>query len=171
MTLPELKQRLYLMRNGIVADTLRKAGSPYSVIFGVNLPQLKEIAIDAGHDRELAQAAWGNATSRECMLVAPMIMPPADFTIDMARSWIDTAVATEAIDILCLKLLREQPYALALAQEMAADSDPMRHYAGLRLMCNIAHKHPGEAVAMGQKEMQSDKPLRQMATILLDYDL
>ena len=33
-------------RNGIVADTLRKAGLSFGIIFGLQLPQLKKIAAD-----------------------------------------------------------------------------------------------------------------------------
>ncbi len=43
-SIPEIKQRLYAMRNGVIADSLRNAGSPYRSIFGLNLPQLTEIA-------------------------------------------------------------------------------------------------------------------------------
>lgn len=72
--LQAIKHRFYAMRNGIVADTLRRAGAEYRVIFGVNLPQLKEIASDIGYDAGLARELWANVSTRESVLLAPMIM-------------------------------------------------------------------------------------------------
>ena len=40
----EIKHSFLAFRNGIVSDTLRKAGMPYGIIFGLQLPQLAEIA-------------------------------------------------------------------------------------------------------------------------------
>ena len=54
VTIQEVKHRCYAMRNGAVADTMRRLGAPYRVIFGVNLPQLKEIASDIQPDAALA---------------------------------------------------------------------------------------------------------------------
>ena len=39
-----IKRRFFAMRNGIIADTLRKAGLDYRMIFGLNLPQITDIA-------------------------------------------------------------------------------------------------------------------------------
>ncbi len=48
----EMKRAIYAMRNGVVADALRSARSPYRFIMGVNLPQLKEIEIGRASCRE-----------------------------------------------------------------------------------------------------------------------
>lgn len=50
-----IKRRFFAMRNGIVADTIRKVGFDYRMIFGLNLPQLKDIAAELPHTVELAQ--------------------------------------------------------------------------------------------------------------------
>ena len=50
------------MRNGIVADTLRKAGSPYRIIFGLNLPQISEIARVTGCNHEWPKRFWPTTT-------------------------------------------------------------------------------------------------------------
>ena len=44
MTIQEIKKEFFTFRNGFLADTLRKAGMPYAVIFGLNVPQLGDIA-------------------------------------------------------------------------------------------------------------------------------
>lgn len=55
-----LKRRFFAMRNGITADALRRVGQPFRVIFGLNMPQLREIAGEFGPDEELARELWAN---------------------------------------------------------------------------------------------------------------
>lgn len=169
----ELKRRMYAMRNGVVADTLRRNGSPFNIIFGVNLPQLTEIASSTCKNKEFAETVWRNSTTRESMLIAPMLMPVDEFTIEDAYRWINQIPAKEVADVLCLKLLRKEPYALQLAQALLTDdSNPMNYYTGARLMCNIASQHQDLAVNIGKTLVESEKPdIKMMGQILLDYDI
>ena len=90
-----VKRRFFAMRNGVIADTLRSAGLPYKIIFGLNLPQIVEIAGDVPHKRELAEALWANNTTRESMLMAPMLIDPSSFSMEDARRWLDTVPTAE----------------------------------------------------------------------------
>lgn len=59
------------MRNGIVGDIYRRAGIDcYKIIFGLNLPQMREIACDYEKDAELAAALWNDKTVRESRLLS-----------------------------------------------------------------------------------------------------
>lgn len=133
VTIQEVKHRCFAMRNGAVADTMRRMGAPYRVIFGVNLPQLKEIASHIAPDAALAASLWATDSTRECVLLAPMIMPPGEFTIEMARDWIASAPSAEAIDVLCLKLLGRMPYIADLADELLLSDSELTRYASMRL--------------------------------------
>lgn len=165
-----VKRRMYAMRNGVIADTLRKSGSPFRVIFGLNLPQLVEIAAGIGKDKDMAVRLWDNNATRESMLLAPMLMPAGDFTIEEALRWCSQVPAFEVADILCHRLLRHEPYALDLAKKLISDECSMMHYTGVRLMCNIAPRYPDEANRIGEAEMARDIPsTRQMASLLLEY--
>ena len=136
--LQAIKHRFYAMRNGIVADTLRRAGAEYRVIFGVNLPQLKEIASDIGYDAVLARELWANVSTRESVLLAPMIMPAEEFTIDEARRWVASAPSVEAVDGLCLRLLGRMPFAAQIADECLVAESGMMQYAAMRLRSYIS---------------------------------
>ncbi|MDE5895396.1 MAG: DNA alkylation repair protein [Muribaculum intestinale] len=137
-TLQAIKHRFYAMRNGIVADTLRRAGAEYRVIFGVNLPQLKEIASDIGYDAVLARELWANVSTRESVLLAPMIMPAEEFTIDEARRWVASAPSVEAVDVLCLRLLGRMPFAAQIAEECLVSDSRIMQYAAMRLRSYIS---------------------------------
>ena len=165
-----LKRRMFAMRNGVIADVLRKAGSKFQIIFGLNLPQLAEIAADTPHSLEFAQQVWSNATTRESMLIAPMLMPHGDFSQELAEQWIAQVPEAEVADVLCLKLLRHMPYAYQFALSLIDDADDMRRYAGLRLMCNLAPQYPAEAARIGEAELKRNCPLtRQAASVLQSY--
>lgn len=165
-----VKRRMYAMRNGVIADALRKGGSPFRVIFGLNLPQLVEIAAGMGKDIDIARRLWANTATRESMLLAPMLMPSEDFTMEEAVEWCRQVPACEVADILCHRLLRHEPYALELARLLIAEDGAMAHYTGMRLMCNIAPRYPDEARRVGEAEMASARAsTRQMASLLLDF--
>lgn len=132
-----IKRRFFAMRNGIIADTLRKAGLDYRMIFGLNLPQVVEIADEQPHEAVLAEEMWADRRTRESMLLAPMLYPRGEMSGDTARRWLAEAPTVEVADVLCLKLLRYVDGAFGMAVDaMTADRD-MTRYTALRLMFNL----------------------------------
>lgn len=130
----QLKRSLFAMRNGVVADTLRKAGCPHRIVFGLNLPQLTNIAKEYGPSEELAEALWSDTALRESALLAPMLYPREKLTIEKARKLCHSVMWYEDADILCFKLLRDTEFAPRLAAELAAcEVSRMVRYTGLRL--------------------------------------
>lgn len=135
-----VKRHFFAMRNGIIADTLRRAGSPYHIIFGLNLPQLMEIAAMTPHTVELADALHANASTRCSRLMAPMIHPAEDMSEQKALQWMTDVLCAEEADILCHRLLRKLPFASSLVSKaLEADSSAQTWlaYTGLRLLANL----------------------------------
>lgn len=154
-----VKRRFFAMRNGVIADTMRRAGSPFNVVFGLNLPQIVEIAaeIKAGeHAGELAASLWANRTCRESMLLAPMLMDAAELPRTQAETMMRETPCAEVADVLCHRLLRHTSYARDLALALAADEDDAVRYAALRLMFNIVRSCPADAIAMAREELTRD---------------
>jgi 3-methyladenine DNA glycosylase AlkD len=150
----QIKREFFAYRNGIIADTLRKNGANYRIIFGLNLPQLVEIANRNGKDRELAQKLWENTSTRESLLLAPMIFPAEDMDKATALKWISEVYSAEVGDILCHRLLRHLPFAFELATEIADNEKDLERYCSLRLLFNLLPKHIKEAEAIATKEAQ-----------------
>lgn len=153
-----LKRRFFAMRNGVIADTLRRAGSPFHIIFGLNLPQIVEIAaeVPAADAPALAEALWANRGTRESMLIAPMLMPRDSVDAARAEQMMCEAPCAEVADVLCHRLLRHLPFAAELAGRLADDPDDGVRYAALRLMFNIVASHPDEAITMARAELARD---------------
>ncbi len=151
-----VKRRFFAMRNGVITDTLRRAGSPFSIIFGLNLPQISEIAAETPHTRDLAERLWANSTTRESMMIAPMLVDVNDFSLDDALRWIADVKAAEIADVLCLKLLRRTPYALDLADRLSHSDSKLGRYTGLRLMMNLVAADPARALDYAREVEKSE---------------
>lgn len=144
-----VKRRFFAMRNGIISDTLRKAGSPFHIIFGLNLPQLVEIAEETGKDPGLAAQLWANTTTRESMLLAPMLVDASAVTVEQAREWIADIPCAEVSDILCHRLLRHIPDAWELAESLAdSPAGKWSDYTALRLLFNLLGSNPQRALGL-----------------------
>lgn len=132
MELREVKQRFFAMRNGLLGDSLRKQCSlPHKLIFGLNIPQLKEIAAECGKDASLAEALWADSGCRESRLLAPMICP------DFRPQWLEETLSPEEADIICHSMLRRMEGAAALAITLASSPEPLVRYGAVRLILNL----------------------------------
>ncbi len=136
----EVKRAMYARRNGQLADTLRRSGAaPFAIIFGLNLPQIDELAAMFGPDAELARRLHDNKSTRESQLLAAAMMPRDAIEIDEALQWLTEAQSAEVADILCHRLLRHLHYADSLAGHILDDpkSNAAARYGALRLVFNL----------------------------------
>ncbi len=162
-----IKRHFFAMRNGIIADTLRRAGCHFKIIFGLNMPQLSDFAKQLGCDSNLARLLWNNRSTRESMLLATMIFPLDEMTAEELCQWIDDAPSTEVIDVLCLKMIRHLPYAFDVATALLESSDDMRHYAAIRILWNIIPTHSAFIRPLAEAESQRHCSLTEAMAINL----
>lgn len=132
-----LKRRFFAMRNGIIADAVRKSGAPYPLVFGLNLPQIRAIADEFPVETELADQLWADSRCRESLLMAPMVHPREEMTAVKARRWLEESPSAEVTDILCHRLLRHLPDAMDIAVSLADSDRDLTRYGALRLMLNL----------------------------------
>ena len=142
--LREIRKEFFAFRNGIIADKLRKAGDPHSMIMGCLLVDVVAIAQrtrEAIDDDEklasIAQELWNDTNSRECRLAAPMLYPIQLMTESLAKEWYETVETVEVADNLCHKLLRQLPNAHNLFRQLIGDERLLIKYTGYRLMLNL----------------------------------
>ncbi len=165
-----VKRRFFAMRNGVISDALRKAGSPYHIIFGVNLPQIREIASQFTPSADLAQRLWADTRTRESALLAPWLIPGRMLSLPEAEKWISSATSTEAIDILCMACLRNTGYAGTLAQKLSNSEKLLDRYASMRVMMNNLNKDTAETAGSIAAKFSNDEnaALRMLAMQLAD---
>lgn len=158
----QVKRCFFAMRNGAVADNMRRHGATYRIIFGLNLPQIVEIAADCPQSSLLAEKLWRNQSTRESMLLAPMIYPHEEFSFEVACRWVSEVPTAEVADVLCHRLLRHRDYAWQLAETMAVSSKPMERYTAFRLMFNLLqlnHLHRDQIETYATREQATNTPL------------
>lgn len=154
-----IKRQFFALRNGVIADTLRKAGVNHRMIFGLNLPQLSEIAASLPKDIDLARQLWHDTRCRESQMLSPMIWPSDTLSPQEAETLLRQASSTEVADILCQRLLRHTPQAAETAIKCLGQSEaPITRYAALRLIMNlltISKFNPDEAKRLALIELEN----------------
>ena len=128
-----IRKEFYALRNGLIADTLRKGGLEQKYIFGLQLPQIKGIAErfrpqTDDEAAELARNLWIDRECREARLLACHLMPPALIGKEEATLWAEDAATREEADILAFRLLRHLPYAEDIAVTLDASGDTLKKY-------------------------------------------
>lgn len=121
MDLKEVKKEFLSFRNGIVADALRKGGIPHKYIFGLQLPQIREIAARAGEDSGLARTLWEDSDCRESRLLAPFLFKQEELAEEEALVMIQETRCQEELDILVFGLMRHLPYFKNLHERLIGD--------------------------------------------------
>lgn len=183
-----VKRRFFAMRNGDLAAQMGAGGIGYKINFGLNLPQISDIAaalrdgtLDGTDHRpdaaELAQTAWllwENTTTRESLLLAPMLIDPDTLPADEATAMLSACPTTEVADVLCLKLLRRHPDAEAIATDLygRAEAGALGRYGALRLIMNLlAMNRCDLATARKMAETETERAetlTRRLARQILD---
>lgn len=183
-----VKRRFFAMRNGDLAAQMIAGGIGYKINFGLNLPQIGDIAaalrngtLDGADHRpdatELAQTArllWANTTTRESLLLAPMLIEPDTLPAAEATAMLAACPTTEVADVLCLKLLKRHPDAEAIATGLycRADTGTLGRYGALRLIMNLLAMNRCDlatARKMAEAETERNETLtRRLARQILD---
>ena len=135
-TVREIKGKLRLFMNGILSQSLREKGLKYRLIFGVELPRLREIAAGYEPNHELAQALW-KEDIRECKILAAYLQPTETFYPEIADIWMEQIPKSELAEYVCMALFRRLPYASQKAFEWMASNERMTIYTGFRLMGHL----------------------------------
>ncbi|MDE5997012.1 MAG: DNA alkylation repair protein [Muribaculaceae bacterium] len=128
-----IRKEFFALRNGMIADTLRKGGLEQKYIFGLQLPQIKEISVKFKQSEDddtclLAQELWNDRECREARLLACHLMPPSKLNANEAIEWAEDVSTREEADILAFRLLRYLPYASSIADTLASSDSDLKTY-------------------------------------------
>lgn len=109
-----IRTRLRLGMNGVVSQSMREKGVVYKLNFGLQLPQIREIAASFGKEAALARALW-KEDIREFKILATLLHPEEEFELQDALQWISDAPYGEIAEQLCFNLFKNLYYAEELA--------------------------------------------------------
>lgn len=123
-----IKKSFYTYRNGIVADILRKAGNPHTVIFGLQLPQIKIISdnlIESLNDdqvKEIGLLLWDDNEVRESRILACRLLKER-VTYDEALEMAHSIRNREEADLLTFYVLKYLPKLSDLLKAIELETD------------------------------------------------
>lgn len=162
-TIKKIKTEFRLAMNGVASQSMREKGSPYKVIFGIELPRLQQIAGEFPKSHELAGYLW-KENIRESKIMATMLQPIESFYPEIADIWVEQMPAHDIADIAVMNLFQHLPYASDKAFIWVAADEEMFQYCGWMLMARIMMRRP-EMTEETENELTD-----QLAAALLSTD-
>lgn len=126
--------------NGTAAASMREKGLNYGINWGISLPRLREMAATYGRDKALATELWSQQ-SRECRILATMIMPPAEADRATMEQWIDRADNAEIAEQLAFNLLQHVPFAHELAEERIKTGESYALLCAIHTLSRLLSSH------------------------------
>ena len=132
----EIRRKIRLSMNGIVADEMANKGIIYKKNYGVNIPRIKEIAKLYQPDHDLAQRLW-LLQIRETMILATLLEPIDKFERKTASEWIKDFNQIEIVEQCCMNLFCKLNYAKELAQDLINSNSFWGQITGILLAARI----------------------------------
>ncbi len=120
--LRSIRTDLRLSMNGAVAASIRKMGVNYRVIFGVDIMRLKELSCKYERSKALAERLWSEDV-RELKIMATMLFPPDDMTLETANRWAEQISNQELREQVCKNLFEKLSFADKAAEEWSVSND------------------------------------------------
>lgn len=115
--LREIRQRLRLAMNGVVAASMREKGVVYKLNFGVPVPELRQIAASYEKDAALAATLW-KKDIREFKILAILLQPAEELSVAEARRWVKAIPYPEIAELAARYLFSRMPGADAWALDL-----------------------------------------------------
>ena len=122
--------------NGVASQNFFVSGMAFHVIFGIELPRLREILLDYGQDRAMAQELW-HENVRESRLAAILLTPPQEYLAEVADIWVSELRTPEEASLLAMTLIRPQRWASDYAFRWLASGNELPMLCGLYTLCHL----------------------------------
>jgi len=140
----DIKKELHAYMNGVASAHARQT-EDYRVNWGVEIPRLIEMADEIANSedvslRVLAQALWNDST-RECKILACMLMPAAEMPEEVCDIWAEEIRTEEIATMFCMYLVQRLPYASTKAYEWMAREEKILQTCGFLTLCHIIRKY------------------------------
>ncbi|MDL2243364.1 DNA alkylation repair protein [Bacteroidales bacterium OttesenSCG-928-J19] len=130
----QIRQKLYLRRDGASSASMREKGLEYKLNWGVPVYTLKEIAREYTPDPALADELWKQNT-RELKLLATLLYPVEKF--DKIEEWGSAITSIELAEQAVLNLFSKLPTASRYATRWIASDEEYLRLMGYLLFIRL----------------------------------
>lgn len=135
-TIKEIKQSFRLLMNGEASRSLREKGVEYKLIWGISLPQLKQMAQKYEKSYALAVELW-KQDIRECKVLATLLMPPDEMPEEVAEIWMEQTRTQEMAEVEAFNLFQYLSYAEAMAYRWIASDNELYQIGGYSILSRL----------------------------------
>lgn len=132
-TANDIRRAFRLLMNGVASQSMRQKGSTYHVNWGIQLPQLKEMAAQYEQDSQLAVLLWKDDV-RESKIMATLLMPHGEMLPDMMELWMQQTPNMEMAEMAVINLFQYAETAPLFAYRWMASERELERYAGFLLI-------------------------------------
>lgn len=120
--LGSIRKRLRLAMNGAISMSMRQKGMNYKLIFGVPIPEIKQIAKDFKPDVDLARTLWKEDV-REMKILATLLYPACSLDLQEACQWVKEIPYPEIVEQCCNNLFPNMEKSSELAVNLLLDTE------------------------------------------------
>lgn len=135
----EIRKKIRLLMNGIVADSMSRKGIIYVKNYGVALPDLKELAKKYQPSNDLADRLWLIGW-RETVILSIQLQPIETFSIEKAIARVNSIKNNETAEIICMYLLSKTDFAPTLCFDLIDSENTQNQTTGFMLAARIYSK-------------------------------
>lgn len=135
----EIRKKIRLLKNGIVADSMSRKGIIYVKNYGVALPDLKELAKKYQPSNDLADRLWLIGW-RETVILSILLQPIETFSIEKAIARVNSIKNNETAEIICMYLLSKTDFAPTLCFDLIDSENTQNQTTGFMLAARIYSK-------------------------------
>jgi len=132
-----LISKIKLLRNGDIADAMKRTGAEYKMNWGVSLVILRQIAKEFQPDHVLALKLW-NKQWRETMILATLLDEPQKVTEEQMDFWTKSFENNETAEIASTHLWVKSKFAFAKALEWCRGKKHLVRFTGIHLIGRLA---------------------------------
>jgi 3-methyladenine DNA glycosylase AlkD len=131
--------KLEAQRDESAAAGMARYGITGTVVYGVKIPALRQMAKAIGRNHALAQELWAT-DNRETRILASLIDDPKQVGEAQMERWVVDIDSWEVCDQVCSNLFGRTPHAYAKAVTWSNRPEEFVKRAGFVLMARLAHK-------------------------------
>lgn len=131
-----IRSRFRTRMDGVISQNMRDKGSDYRINWGISLMHLRDLAADYQPNLHVALELWKDSV-RESKIMALLLMPADDFTIDLATLWAETLQTQEIAEMAAMLLYQNLPYAPQFAYRLISQTDSLQQILGYNIISRI----------------------------------
>ena len=151
-TIRNIEKELRANMNGIASTQMRRGGMPHHVVWGIELPRLRNIAAEFTPDRALGQRLWSENV-RESQLLGILLTPADEYLPEVADIWVKEASTPEAVSLLAMELIAPQPWATEMSFRWIAGQNPLASLCGWLTICRLL-RQGGKLMPRSEAELR-----------------